>query len=971
MNSGPYRLDSGGLIDRSRVLAFEHDGRRLSGFGGDTLASALLANGQRIVGRSMKFHRPRGVFSSGMEEPNGLVQLGDAESAIPSARATLVPLAQGLRSRSQAGWPSVQFDVLRVLDAAAPLFAAGFYNKTFMWPRWSWFEPAIRRLAGLGTSPVLADPDHYELRNAWCDVLVVGGGVAGLSAARAAARNRMRVCLVEQEGELGGRARWSLTSVQGGPIHDWIRAVSDELAANAEVRLLTRTVAVGSYECGLMMLLETCRKEEAARERLWIVRAKRLVLATGAIEQPMIFENNDRPGIMLAGAAHCFLKCHAVAPGRRVMLATNNDSAYDVAQALVRASVHIVGIMDSRKEVQNPRAADLRARGIPLHLETLPLTTTGSKVLRSVAVGTVRGSSPSASRNLACDSLLISGGWNPNLHLFAQSGGKLVFDDNLRALVPSGAVPGIEIVGAAASIADVDHAIAHASDCGAGKPSSGLARERDSIGPRFSSVGNPWRQWVDLLHDVTVGDLKLAVQENYSAIEHVKRYTTVGMAVDQGKTSSVPALEIVAELRNTAPSAIGHTTMRPPTVPVTLGAIAAGMRGSLFAPLRETPLHAWHTEHGASVDSYGAWLRPACYRQPGEEQEAAIQREARLVRTSAGLFDASSLGKIEIHGPDALEFVDRFYINRLDTIKAGRARYGIMLRETGTILDDGLVMVLASDHVLVTTTSGNSSRVASWFEEWHQCEWPSLRVAITQVTDNWATLGLSGPASRQILAALEPSCDLSNEGFPHLGIRTATLLGVSVRICRVSFSGELTYEINVPARAAVKAWEALLAAGSAVGLAPFGVESLLRLRLEKGYLHVGTDTDGTTIPDDIGWGAAVLSKERDFIGKRSLLLPEHLRQDRLQLVGLQGADNCLMPVGGHVRVSGSSRSTDGWITSVGRLTSDGSPIGLALIRGGRARMKEMVDIYDVGHQKSRAKIVAPPFYDPAGARLHG
>lgn len=978
MSSGPYRLPSGGLIDRSQVVKFAFDGRALTGFAGDTLASALLANQVRVISRSTKFHRPRGVFSCGIEEPNALVQLGEGATAVPSARATVTSLVEGLSAKAQAGWPSVRIDVMRVLDAVAPLFAAGFYNKTFMWPTWHWFEPAIRRLAGLGRSPILPDPDRYEVRNAHCDVLVVGGGVAGLSAALGAARRGLRVWLVEQDEELGGYGRWCPTQIEGQSAGDWIRAIKNALSGFENARILTHTTAVGSYDHGVMTLSESCRSNEAARERFWILRTHRVVLATGALEQPLIFDHNDRPGIMLAGAAHRYLKCHAIAPGHRVLVATNNDSAYAVAHDLVSASVRVVAIVDSRAHVSNPIAMELREAGIPVHLETLPFTTSGSQVLRAVTLGKITGDPQHIQpfSNVACDALLVSGGWSPSLQLYAQAGGKLAFSEDIRALLPATPLAAITIVGAAALTAEINTAIEHAAQCGAGNAPSNIHGETvpsapGGIGPRVSPAGNRWRQWVDLLHDVTVGDLKLAVQENYRSIEHVKRYTTLGMSVDQGKTSSVPAIEIVAELQNMTPAALGHTTMRPPVTPVTLGAIAGEARGKLFAPWRETPLHAWHAAHGGLLEQYGEWQRAACYKQPGEDREAAIHREARLVRTVAGLFDAAPLGKIEIQGPDAREFLDRFYINRLDTLRPGRVRYGIMLRESGVIFDDGTIAVLDPTHLLITTTSGNAARVASWLEEWRQCEWPSLRVVITPVTEQWATISLSGPKARQILPKLRPSCDLRPDAFPHLAMRTANLLGVPARIYRVSFSGELTYEINVPANAALRIWEALLAEGRSDGLDVYGVEALLHLRLEKGFLHVGTDTDGTTVPDDIGWGAVASAKSGDFIGKRSLSLAENVRPDRLQLVGLKGIGGEALTVGAHVRTADSQMPTDGWITSAGQLTSDGSWIALALIRRGQSRLNEIVTVHDGGRQRTSATIVTPPFYDLSGERLNG
>jgi sarcosine oxidase subunit alpha len=605
-----------------------------------------------------------------------------------------------------------------------------------------------------------------------------------------------------------------------------------------------------------------------------------------------------------------------------------------------------------------------------------------------------------ALQSFRCDALAVSGGFSPALHLYAQADGTLSYDDTSGVLQPgtpakagasdSAPHPSIETVGSAAQAVPV--------------------------GPRVSPVGNTRRQWVDLLHDVTVADLELALREGYTAVEHVKRYTTVGMAPDQGKTSAACTLNVLARLRGVAASDLGHTTLRPPVTPVTLGAIAGRETVERFAPTRLLPMHDWHLSHGGILQDFGGWQRAVAYMRPGESREQAARREAHAVRTSAGLFDGSSLGKIEVRGPDALEFLDRFYINNLKTLQPGRARYGLMLRETGILFDDGTVVALAPDHLLITTTSGNAGRVYQWLEEWHQCEWPELKVAITPVTEQWATVSLAGPAARAILSELPTDVDLSNAAFPHLAMREGRLMGLPARMYRVSFTGELTYEINVPSDSGPHLWERLLTAGAAEGLQPIGMDTLMLLRLEKGFLHVGSDTDGTTVPDDVGWGKVAANKARDYIGKRSLALPEHVRPDRLQLVGLAfptgqpprrkpgssathfgafngGAVRALGPValsapgapaagsflaaggkpfiiGSHLRLPDSAHATDGWITSAGVAVLSGEPIALAMVRSGRARIGTEVTVYDAGVPVARATIVQPPFYDPSGERMN-
>jgi sarcosine oxidase subunit alpha len=924
---GPYRLKE--RADAAPV-EFRFDGRSLRGIEGDTVASALLANGYQVVSRSFKYHRPRGIFSAGFEEPNALVQLHSGAHAVPCARATLVPLSAGLEVSSTAGWPSLSFDALRAIDFVHSVFAAGFYNKAFMWPSWHVYEPTIRKLAGFGHMPTGPDPDRYETRHAHCDMLVIGGGTAGIEATKAACTSGQRVMFIEQDESFGGDVSW--------------------LAGLANVQALSRTTAVGYYDHDLVVLAEVVAGGGGGhipRERIWLVRADRVVLATGALEQPLIFSNNDRPGIMLAGAALKFLRRHGIAPGREVVVATNNDSAYRVAFELRETGVNVVALVDSRESPPDTLLQEARGLGIRLHTYCLPIDTKGFGALKQVTIGTLgSGQSVSNVRHLTCDALLVSGGWSPTLHLFAQAGGKLKFSQSFRTFRPAAAFPNIEIVGSAAQA---------------------LA---ESLGERVSPGGNTARQWVDLRHDVTVADIELSVRENFTAVEHIKRYTTFGMSVDQGKVGQAAAAEVIAKARGIQTSELAHTTFRPPFVPVTLGTLVGRHVGELFAPGRRTPLHATLTESGALFDDFGEWKRAAAFPRPGESREQAMHREVELVRNGVGLYDASPLGKIELIGPDALEFADRFYINNLSMLKPGRARYGIMLRETGVIFDDGTVTVIDEERLLLTTTSSGAGRVHAWLEEWRQCEWLGVRVVVAPVTDQWATVALTGQHARTILQRLKPECNVSNDAFPHLGMRVTRLLGGEARIYRVSFSGELTYEINVPAHKGPQLWAALLEEGHELGIEPYGVDALLHLRMEKGFIHVGADTDGTTVPDDVGWGKPAATKQRHYVGKRSLTLPENVRGDRLQLIGLAGVNAAALPVGSHLRLPGSAEATDGWITSAGPLSTDGRPVAMAMLRAGRTQMDKVVTVHDGGAVVARARVVTPMFYDADGARMH-
>jgi sarcosine oxidase subunit alpha len=948
MSAGPFRLSAGqcvgSALNRSRRIRFVFDGRTYEGYAGDTLASALLANGVRTVSRSFKFRRPRGVHSSGIEEANAFVQLGTGAASILSARATLVELTEGLQASSLA---RRRFDLARVLDFTAPLWAAGFYNRTFIWPSWHFYEKLIRRMAGFGHAPAQSDPDRYETRNLHCDVLVVGSGEGGIAAASEASVRGARVVLVEQAKDLGGRDAWNSSAAPA----QYQQESFDRLRRMPNVQILLRTAAVGYYDRDVVTLLESVPPDQARsgqpRERYWVVRAGRVVFATGAIEQPLIFCNNDRPGILLAGAAREYLSRYAVACGRRVVLATNNDSAYGVARDLKSAGVEVVAVADSRFDVPALRREALRALSIPLLDGTMPIDTQGFNALCGVTLGKLSkdGLRVESTKRFACDALAVSGGWNPTLHLYSQATGKLSYDAHRQVLAARTEHPVAMLAGAT-------------SDAG---------RRDSQPGPRLSPVGNTARQWIDLRHDVTVADLELGLRENFVSIEHLKRYTTTGMAPDQGKTSNLVALETVARLRGVNASEIGHTTFRPPFLPVTLGAIAGRAIGSRFAPVRTLPLHEWHIANGALMEDFGEWQRPAAYLRAGESRTAAVSREARSVRTACGLLDYSPLGKIEVHGPDALDFLNRFYINDLATLKPGRVRYCLMLRESGVIFDDGTVVMLSPNRFLLTTTSGNAQRVAAWLEEWQQCEWPQLRVSIVPVTESWACFSLAGPNCRDVLASLEPTMDLATASFPHLGMREGRLLGRNVRLYRVSFTGELAYEINVRANVASELWHALMERGQAHGLQPFGLDALLSMRLEKGFLHVGTDTDGTTVPEDVGWGKVAADKRCDYVGKRSLWLPEHRRADRLQLVGLKSTEDFV--IGSHLRLGNSSEVTDGWVTSAGRTVIGGEPIALAMLRAGRRHIGASVDVYDNG-AVTHATVVTPAFYDPSGVRMN-
>jgi sarcosine oxidase, subunit alpha len=927
----------------------------------------------------MKLHRPRGVLSIGAEEPNALVTLGRGAELEPSARATMIPVREGLEVRAQNAWPSVRLDFGRVLDHTAPLWHAAFYHKTFKWPSWDFYERFIRRTAGIAKPPREPDPARYEAVNAHCDLLVVGGGPAGLLAAQAASRAGLRVILAEQDFECGGRLLATNTLINDAPVTVWFASVLGELAPSRNVTLLTATTCFGLYDhgtAGLLQRLDLGSKPGVLRHRYWRVHARQTLLATGAIEQPLLFEENDKPGVMLAGAIRQYANRYAVAAGREIVLATNNDSAYLAALDLVAAGAPVRLVVDSRAEPPADLAKWLRAQRVEIRAGMHVATALGGKRLERLRL--------SSGDEITCDALGMSGGWMPAVHLYSHARAPLAYDAESRSFRPADPRPPLLATGALNGCPTLDAAFADAMGTvrrvleHAGRPAEILVArptvQEAPISPATVPVplapdGRRDREWLDFLHDVTVADAEIALQEGYGHIEHLKRYTTCGMAADQGKTSNLNALRTVAELTDIGPAEIGTTTFRPPYTPVTLGAIAGRQTGDRYAPRRLLPAHAEHEALGAHWWEAGGWLRPACYPKKGETPAQAVLREASAVRAGVGIFDASPLGKIEVTGPDAAKFLDRFYVNGIAKLEEGRVRYGLMLNENGVIIDDGTVARLGREQFLVTTTSAGATRIAAWLEEWRQCEWPDLEAFVTPVTTQWATFTVAGPRARQLLARFRTDIAFDWRSMPHMSMRRGHFAGVPARLYRVSFSGELGYEINVPTRYGASLWSQLLKAGADFGVIPYGVETVLLLRLEKGFLHVGVDTDGTTSPADVGWGEIAAKRKSDFIGKRSLSRRDNLRADRRQLVGLAAVDGSALTPGAHLRLAGTTEGSDGWVTSACRSPALGKAIALALLRGGRARLGERVAIHDLG-RTGEATIVPRTFLDPEGKRLH-
>ena len=997
------RLAGKGRVDRSAPLYFTFNGRPYRGYRGDTLASALLANDVRLVGRSFKYHRPRGIFTAGSEEPSALVQLEDGAWTEPNARATMIELYDGLSARSQNCWPSVGYDVGAIADAVSPFLPAGFFYKTFMWPGAWWekvYERLIRKAAGMGRAPAMPDPDRYTQRYAHCDVLVAGAGPAGLAAALSAGRAGARVILADEHAEPGGRLLSEPAEIDESPALDWVAGALAELSAMPDVTVLPRTTVCGCYDHGYVIALERVTNHlgpqpgnPLPRERLWRIRAGQIVIAAGAIERPAVFAGNDRPGIMLAGAVRTYLNRFGVLPGRNIVVFTNNDSAYRTALD-ARIAGATVDIVDLRLDPAGALVEEAGTAGIAIHRGQAIVATRGRRALRACAIARLEPDASAfagAARWLACDTIAASAGWNPTVSLWSQAGGALAWDQTLAGFRPDAGVLQVRTAGACNGAFQLADCLAEGARAGAGaardagfgdgaeQPPLAAAAPEGPIRPLFAVPAHrtPIRSrkhFCDIQNDVTTADIHLAAREGYRSIEHMKRYTTTGMATDQGKTSNVNVLAMLADIRGAPIPEIGTTTFRPPYTPITFGAIVGPGRGERFEPRRKTPMHPWHATHGATFESPGIWLRPFAYPRSGESSADAVQRECATVRRSAGLFDASTLGKIDIQGPDAAAFLDRVYTNSWSKLGIGRSRYGLMLDDQGMVMDDGVTTRLGEHRFHLTATTGGAARVLAWLEEWLQVRWPTLQVYLTDLTEQWAVAVLCGPHARDLLQGLT-EIDLDRSAFPFMSMRSGPVAGVPARVFRVGFSGELSYEINVPARYGLHVWQSIFERGSSAGLCPLGTEALHVLRAERGFIVVGQDTDGTVTPMDLGLEAMVAEGKGDFIGKRSLSRKEFRRHARRQLVGLLTNDpRYVLPQGVHL-VETPRRAppmkTLGHVTSSYMSPNLDRSIALALVEDGRQRIGTTLKARTREGRIEPVEICKPVFLDPRGDRARG
>lgn len=993
------RMSAGGRINRAIPVTFTFNGKTYQGFEGDTLASALLANGERFVARSWKYHRPRGIITAGVEEPNAVVQLETGAYTVPNARATEVELYQGLVATSVNAKPSIEKDRMAVNQKIARFIPAGFYYKTFMWPRklWPKYEEVIRDAAGLGEAPKQLDADRYDKCFAHCDVLVVGGGPSGLAAAHAAGLSGARVILVDDQRELGGSLLSCRAEIDGKPALQWVQKIEAELRKMPDVKVLSRSTAFGYQDHNLVTITQRLTehlpvsRRQGTRELMWKVRAKRVILATGAHERPIVFGNNDLPGIMLASAVSTYLHRYAVLPGRNAVVFTNNDDAYQCALDLKAAGADVTVVDPRPAESKGTLPAAARRYGVRVLNNAVITVAHGKYRVASVEVASyAKGQVGQKQTDLQCDLVAMSGGWSPVLHLFAQSGGKAHWHDEKACFVPGKALQKESSVGACAGEFSLSRGIRFGVDAGAdaaraaghivAKPSAVQVAEIVEapmmplwiVGNKELSTRGP-KQFVDYQNDVSAADIYLAAREGFESVEHVKRYTAMGFGTDQGKLGNINGMAILAgALGKTIPET-GTTTFRPNYTPVTFGTFAGRELGEFLDPVRKTAIHEWHVENGAMFEDVGNWKRPWYYPKNGEDLHAAIARESLAVRQSVGILDASTLGKIDIQGPDSAKLLNWMYTNPWSKLEVGKCRYGLMLDENGMIFDDGVTVRLGEQHYMMTTTTGGAARVLTWLERWLQTEWPDMRVRLASVTDHWATFAVVGPNSRKVLQKVCHDIDFANAAFPFMSYRDGTVAGAAARVMRISFSGELAYEVNVPANVGRAVWEALMLAGAEFDITPYGTETMHVLRAEKGYIIVGQDTDGSMTPYDLGMGGLV-AKSKDFLGKRSLTRSDTAKQGRKQFVGLLTDDpTIVLPEGAQI-VSGPFQGDTA--PMLGHVTSSYySPIlkrsiALAVVKGGLDKMGESVLIPLANGKRITAKITSSVFYDSEGARQH-
>ncbi len=994
------RLADGGRINRSKPVRFTFNGKAMTGFQGDTLASALLANGVDIVGRSFKYHRPRGIVGIGAEEPNAILQIGSGATTEPNMRATQVLLYEGLEARTVKGWPSVNVDVQEALGMVKNVLAAGFYYKTFMGPTrnaWRMFEPAIRKMSAMGESPLEADPDHYSHRHAHCDVLIAGGGPAGLTAALLAARAGLRVIIADEKPAFGGHLLATRATLDGKPADRWARGVYQELKSLANVRCLTNSTVIAYHDHNFLTIAEHCLTQGESsspvspRQRLWKVRAAQVVLAQGAFERPLVFCNNDRPGVMQASAVSAYVNQYGVRPGKRAVVFTNNDSAYATALDLHEAGVEVAAIIDSRPEGKCDAVTRVKQVNIPVRFEQVVYDVSGRTRVTGARIGQLNSDGKSLANHndvIDCDLVAMSGGWSPAVHLHSHSGGKNRWDHDVSGFVPEASPQSCVSAGAGNGVFELSDVLEDGWRAGEAVCNALGAKLPDYTSPQCEvgtvspiqalwHVPSPYdpdkgpKQFLDYQNDVGVSDVRLAVREGFRNVEHVKRYTALGFGTDQGKLGNINGMAVLAELLGEDIPAVGTTTFRPNYTPTTFSTIAGPDVRELFEPVRKTALHEWHEKAGAKFEVVGQWHRPWYFPKDREDMHAAVNRECVRTRESLGIMDASTLGKIEVYGPDAARFLDMMYTHDIGKLAVGRCAYGILLGEDGMVKDDGVMARIGEEHFYLTTTTGGAAAVYAWLEFWLQTEFPHLDVYMTSTTDHNSTIALVGPNARKLLQQFDSTIDFDKDAFAFMDVKSGQLAGLPVQVFRISFSGELAYEINLDSNLALGLWTQLMDKGREFDITPYGTETLHVLRAEKGFVIIGQDTDGSVTPQDLGM-SWLLSKEKDYVGRRSLLRPDCIRKDRKQLIGLLSVDGkTVVPEGSQI-IEDTGATVP--VPLVGHVTSSyfsaclNHPIALALIEKGRQRYGEVVYAVTPDGERIKVTITRSVFFDPKGDR---
>ena len=995
--SQPFRLNKEGLINRNKKISFTFNGKKLFGYEGDTIASALIANGIHLVGRSFKYHRPRGFFGAGVEEPNAKLQVEFNGHSEPNVNATEMELVEGLSATSQNCWPSVNFDIGAINNFLKMFFPAGFYYKTFMWPKSFWYkiyEPFIRKAAGLGVASIEKDKERYEHKFEYCDLLVTGSGPSGLASAYAAAKNGAKVILAEDKPRFGGTLLTDDVSIDNLSGKDWAEKIISELKSMPNVTVKNRSQVFGYYDHNMLVMFERVsdhlekKSKFTPRQRLWYIRAKETILSTGSIERPIVFGNNDTPGIFLSAAAKEYMKVYGVLVGKKPLIFTNNDSAYETALEFKKNNVEPI-ILDTREEHSSELIDEAKSKGIDIRFSHGVIVANGYKKVKSAKIGKLNKDKNSFEKieTVDFDCICVSGFWTPSVHLASQSGNKLKYEEKIDAFIPDKKKQHETSVGAANGSFTLEESLKHGFENGSNL-SAKITETKTEISipnvneKKYGAHDKFWcmplpknenpKRFVDFQNDVSVSDIEIALREGYRSIEHVKRYTTLGMATDQGRTSNLNGLQLVSNIENKIVPEVGHTTFRPPFTPITIGTIVGREVGMEYMPTRKTPMHEWHEKNNAVFVDAGAWKRPRYYKQGNETLFEASKREAKNVRENVGICDVTTLGKIDIKGPDAAEFLNRVYTNAWMKLPVGKARYGLMLREDGIVMDDGTTTRISENHYHMTTTTAQAANVLSHLEYYLQIVWPELNVNVVSTTEQWAGAAIAGPKSRDMLSKLYPDLDVSNDALPFMGYKEAEFFGVPSRIFRISFSGELAYEINVKSDHGMFMWEKMMEVGKEFGNQPYGTEALSTLRIEMGHV-AGPELDGRTIPSDVSLNGLV-SKKKDFIGKNSLGREAFNVESRQKIVGLIPIDRkSSIPEGSHIVQDQNAKLPNpklGHVSSSCWSVENNNPFSLAIMKDGKNMIgKKFFAVSPLKNKSIEVEVISSHYVDPEGKRV--